>query len=1067
MSGRGFSGSFETLESRQMLALLGVTVTQLPLEFYNSSGVVNFDAATQSFDVTATPTGILLSTGPRAVTATHGDFQIHAKIGPTGQLLGGAPGHDLVMRGTTNLGSGPVTGDLLTGEIYAFGFQDSGGPTDSYDFRFVVTGGLLAPLFGSNDIGLVMTSENSTFTGDFSVNFDGKAKGTAGPNAAPIPSSIAGNVYYDQNNDGVFQNTESPIPGTRVNLTGVNDAGQAVSLFTDTLADGSYFFGNLRPGTYKLTEIQPAAYLDGKDTVGTPGGTTTNDMFSDIVLPAGFNGVENNFGEILPASIAGNVYYDANNDGVFQNTESPIPGTRVTLTGTDDLGNAVNTSTNTLADGSYFFGDLRPGDYKLTETQPAGYLDGKDTIGTPGGSTTNDMFLSIKLDAGVNGVENNFGEILASSIAGFVYHDANDDGLFQNTENPIPGTRVTLTGTDDLGNAVNLFTDTLADGSYYFGNLRPGDYKLTETQPAAYLDGKDTIGTPGGTTTNDMFSNIVLPAGFDGVQNNFGEVLPPPPKGSIGGKKFLDVTGNGLTSDDTGFGGVTIYVDLDNDGTKDTNEPSTVTANDGSYAFNDLNPGAYIIREVVPANYIRTAPVMTDKYTITLSTGQTVTGVDFANARACDCYDISSYYFVINGTKVVNDLRGQTNQGDEVTVYFTIPAGQAPYTYTLVSYTAPGASFVASEAYLQQIYDIDTGVFGPGTHSLTVTNPDCYFQIDFVCGEAIDQFGPAGSNIFYTPQRRLFSADNDGNAACVPNGSSIAGNVYIDKDNDGVRDSGENGISGVKVVLTGTNNLGQSVNVTRYTRANGTYFFGNLRPGTYKVTETQPEMFNDGKDTLGSLGGSKSSNDVLANIVLGASINAANYNFGELNCTGGTIVQGNTATIGFWQNNNGQALIKSLNGSQNAKSLGYWLANNFPRLFGTDAGSANNLHGKTNAQIAAAYSAKFANNNLRTETQIFATALSVYVTSSNLSGGNYAAAYGFTVSSGGIGSRLFNVDIAGSALGVSNNSTQSIMDILKKANGKASNGTIYASDQSNRAKINMLFDSINQMGDIA
>ena len=57
------------------------------------------------------------------------------------------------------------------------------------------------------------------------------------------------------------------------------------------------------------------------------------------------------------------MYYDANNDGVFQNTESPIPGTQVTLTGTDDLGNPVNQSTNTLADGSYYFGNLRPGDY--------------------------------------------------------------------------------------------------------------------------------------------------------------------------------------------------------------------------------------------------------------------------------------------------------------------------------------------------------------------------------------------------------------------------------------------------------------------------------------------------------------------------------------------------------------------------------------------------------------------------------------------------------------------------------------------------------------------------------
>jgi hypothetical protein len=47
---------------------------------------------------------------------------------------------------------------------------------------------------------------------------------------------------------------------------------------------------------------------------------------------------------------------------------------------------------------------------------------------------------------------------------------------------------------------------------------------LTETQPINFIDGKDTIGTPGGTTSNDMFSNINLPAGFCGMNNNFGEL---------------------------------------------------------------------------------------------------------------------------------------------------------------------------------------------------------------------------------------------------------------------------------------------------------------------------------------------------------------------------------------------------------------------------------------------------------------------------------------------------------------------------------------------------------------
>ncbi|WP_228027354.1 SdrD B-like domain-containing protein, partial [Pseudaquabacterium pictum] len=68
-----------------------------------------------------------------------------------------------------------------------------------------------------------------------------------------------------------------------------------------TDANGFYQFTNLRPGTYNVAETQPAGYLDGKDTIGTTGGTAGNDLLSGITLVAGANSVENNFGELPPA----------------------------------------------------------------------------------------------------------------------------------------------------------------------------------------------------------------------------------------------------------------------------------------------------------------------------------------------------------------------------------------------------------------------------------------------------------------------------------------------------------------------------------------------------------------------------------------------------------------------------------------------------------------------------------------------------------------------------------------------------------------------------------------------
>ncbi len=118
-----------------------------------------------------------------------------------------------------------------------------------------------------------------------------------------IPSCISGYVYHDESDEGVFDSGESPISGVEVRLTGTNDIGQVVSLVDFTDGNGFYEFCSLRPGTYRLDEIQPAAWLDGIDTVGTPGGVTGPDRHTGILLPPGFNGVNNNFGELLAADL--------------------------------------------------------------------------------------------------------------------------------------------------------------------------------------------------------------------------------------------------------------------------------------------------------------------------------------------------------------------------------------------------------------------------------------------------------------------------------------------------------------------------------------------------------------------------------------------------------------------------------------------------------------------------------------------------------------------------------------------------------------------------------------------
>lgn len=421
--------------------------------------------------------------------------------------------------------------------------------------------------------------------------------------------------------------------------------------------------------------------------------------------------------------------------------------------------------------------------------------------------------------------------------------------------------------------------------------------------------------------------------------------------------------------------------------------------------------------------------------------------------------------YVINGTTVVSDLRGNTNEGDTVEVTFTYNGAEGPHRFTFVSYTAP-ATFVASQAYLQNIFDIDTAVFGAGTHTLTVTIPHSFYQIDFVCGSAIDHFGPEGSNIFYSAQTRLISADNDGTHAVLSNGSSLTGFVYIDANNNGTIEINERVVAGTVVKLTGTTTGGSSVSQSSMTDTNGMYMFDNLAPGTYTITETSSTEYTDGADSIGSLGGTKT-NDKFTGIVVHSGDAGINYNFGEKQVTGSAVASNQTATIAFWNATNGQNLIKALNGGSSSTSLSAWLVSNFGNIYGSTAGT-NNLTGKTNAQVATFYQGLFSTASKKLDAETLALALAVYVTKSGLAG-TTATSYGFAVTADGLGIATVNVGSAGAAFGVDENAILTVMDLLYRTNQRARDGVLWDANDNGlstaelllRAQALTLFDTIN------
>ncbi|MBX9578866.1 MAG: hypothetical protein K2X87_01035 [Gemmataceae bacterium] len=1043
------------------------------------------------------------------------------------------------------------------------------------------------------------------------------------------PVSVGDFVWEDRNANGQQDAGEPGIDGVRVTLTGADGAGNSITRTTATAGGGGYLFDGLSPGTYTVavdtTSPALAGYVPTVTGQGGPATDSNPNPTAPVTLPSGGSDRTLDFGFYRPAQLGDFVWEDVNGNGIQDSGQAGINGVALTLTGTDGAGNAVTRSATTAGGGLYLFDGLVPGTYAVavdaanfaaggplagysasptlqgadrgadsnpspTGTTPAALPGGasdrtldfgyypavrrldveKTTAGSPNGNTTAPDYDNEDTPTGA-GVP-----VFAPGTAiTWTYQVTNTGNV------PFAAADIRLTddnGTpanpaDDLSVAAGTITPVPGQAAAADGVLSPGEVWLYRAAGTAL----DLSATATGVYANA--ATVTAPnTPADSDLSHYRN--PPPPTGSLSGRKFLDVSGNGLNTTagpnspaDTPLAGVTVYLDLDNDGVKDDGEPWRVTNGNGEYTFTGLSAGTYRVREVVPAGYVRTAPTLTNGYVVALAAGQGVGGLDFANAEKCDPYTVTDLSFRIahadGTTATVADLRGNTREGDVITATFkvNVPAGQT-HAVTFVSYTAPEPYFNANTAGQQVIYDLATGEFGPGTGTLTVRLPNSYYQVDLVCGPAIDKLGPAGSNIFYTPQGRLESADNGGTTPVRADAGTVAGVKFSDRDADGVREAGEPGLGGWTIYadLNG-NSARDAAEPATVTAADGSYRLSNVPAGTVVLREVQRAgweasrtpgafalaaggaatgkdfgnfqpaavsgyKFNDRNadgvwDRNGLDNGSGTADDEVglsgwtifvdydADGVLDAgepsavtgsdgsyaiagvrpgsypvrevaragwaqttatpTVNllsgdrAANVNFG--NVYGAVLARGDTATIGFWQNKNGQDLLKSLNGGPTAKALGNWLATNFPKLFGSSAGAGNNLANKTNAQVAAYFVTLFDRAGPKVEAQVLATAFAVYVTDRELAGKDgggrdYAAQYGFTVTAAGIADKLVNVGGNGAAFGVADGTALTVRQLLDRANDRASGGLVWRGNGTKRGQVCDVFGGLNEAGDI-
>jgi uncharacterized repeat protein (TIGR01451 family) len=194
-----------------------------------------------------------------------------------------------------------------------------------------------------------------------------------------------------------------------------------------SIADGEVIFhvGNLERGertSVTITVQVDESFVGRLDNLAEVHGneTETNQNNNQDTEPT--------LVESDPASLAGSVFVDSNDNGQFDSTERPLAGVELALVGLDFRGTAVTRSTTTAADGSYKFDDLPEGNYHLVEKQPDGFEDGKDHLGSHGGThgedlgsmllpqdvaleEISDLFIGIELEGGDAGTNYDFGEL--------------------------------------------------------------------------------------------------------------------------------------------------------------------------------------------------------------------------------------------------------------------------------------------------------------------------------------------------------------------------------------------------------------------------------------------------------------------------------------------------------------------------------------------------------------------------------------------------------------------------------------------------------------------------------
>jgi hypothetical protein len=388
---------------------------------------------------------------------------------------------------------------------------------------------------------------------------------------------------------------------------------------------------------------------------------------------------------VEPGSVRGVKWLDANGNAERDSDEIGLPGVTVySDLNRNSMLDRGEPRTVTIEDipatdfdegGRYRLEGLRPGRHVIREVVPEGHVQtyprGRSADPGPARIAPNGLrgrlagAHVVRVEPGGSVDRINFGNrpivVEPGSVRGAKWLDANGNAEWDSDELGLPGVTIY---SDLNGNGVlnrgeprtvtmeeNPATDFDEGGRYWLEGLRPGRHVIREVVPEGSVQ---TYPMP------DVWPPNVDPDiwPWPGAGAHVVHVRPggsvdridfgnrPIGSGRIHGVKWFDTDGNGQREwNEPGLAGVTIYVDLNHNGSLEPDEPHTMTMGDdpftdidetGRYRLANLQPGRYLVREIVPFAFEQTFPVPEDGgvHRVSVRPGQVVEGIHFGNRLA-------------------------------------------------------------------------------------------------------------------------------------------------------------------------------------------------------------------------------------------------------------------------------------------------------------------------------------------------------------------------------------------------------------------------------------------------